>query len=141
MDNYGNKEIYKLWMKAWNEDISILNKITDIDCIVHQERFDGKPSDKLKGVKSLETIILESSNFFRDIEMTLEVGPIVEDDYISARWIFSGIYKGGMDSAKVRSGKSISFSGIDILRIKEGKIKEYWVSSDGIYLMKQLEMF
>ncbi len=29
-------------------------------------------------------------------------------------------------------------NGIDILRIADDKIVEYWVSSDGMYLMQQL---
>jgi predicted ester cyclase len=141
MSDYDNKQIYALWIKAWNEDITILSQITDPDCEVHQARVDGKPSEKLKGLESLETIISEGSSFFRDIKMTLEVGPIVEGDYISARWNFFGIYQGGMKGAKTKVGEKISFSGIDIFRIKEGKIREYWVSSDGVHLMKQLGIF
>lgn len=32
----------------------------------------------------------------------------------------------------------ITFRGIDIWRIEDGKIVEYWVSSDGLHLMAQL---
>jgi predicted ester cyclase len=30
------------------------------------------------------------------------------------------------------------FSGMDIMRIENGRVAEYWVSSDGLYLMAQL---
>jgi predicted ester cyclase len=138
MLQYDEKQIYEFWLKAWNEDPAILHQITSPDCIVHQQRMDGKRSDDLKGVEALKRIITEGSAFFSHIQMTIEVGPIVEKDYISARWKFSGSYKGGMPGAKADVGKEISFMGIDIFLLKEGKIKEYWVSSDGIYLMKQL---
>lgn len=73
--------------------------------------------------------------------MEIEVGPIVDSPYISARWKFTGAYKGNMPDAKAETGKIMGFSGMDILQIKDGKIKSYWVSSDGIHLMEQLGIF
>lgn len=140
MNHDGKKQLYELWIQAWNEDISILDQITDPGCRVHQARFDGKSSDTLKGVESLGQIISEGSKYFSDIEMSLEVGPIIEGDYLSARWNFRGSYQGGMQEAQIKVGQTISFGGIDIFRIDDGKIKEYWVSSDGVYLMQQLGM-
>lgn len=73
--------------------------------------------------------------------MTIEVGPIVDKSYVSARWKFIGSYKGGMQSAKAEIGEKMSFNGMDILFVKDGLIKNYWVSSDGVHLMEQLGMF
>ena len=32
----------------------------------------------------------------------------------------------------------MSFGGIDIMRIEDGRLAEYWVTSDGLALMAQL---
>lgn len=72
--------------------------------------------------------------------MTLVVTPIEENNYVSARWNFKGRYNGEMQGARAKKGTSISFEGTDIFFIKDGKIKDYWVSSDVMDFMNQLEM-
>ncbi|MFD2925273.1 ester cyclase [Halobacillus naozhouensis] len=135
------KQIYNLWVKAWNDDVSVLDNITDPHCLVHQVRTDGRTSDERKGAHALKGIITDGCAFFNNVKMTIEVGPIVDRPYVSARWKFTGVYNGGMPGAKAEMGKKISFNGTDIFLVQEGKIKDYWVSSDGIYLMEQLGVF
>lgn len=135
------KTLYQKWIDAWNRDISILNQITDEDCIVHQARTDGKDSSLLKGVTALSNIITSGKYFFEDTTMALVVPPIEENNFVCARWNFTGHYNGKMVGAKAKNGKVVSFDGTDIFRIDKGKIIEYWVSSDGIDFMNQLEMF
>nr|WP_246516696.1 ester cyclase [Salicibibacter cibarius] len=79
--------------------------------------------------------------FFDDGKMEIEIGSIVDSPYISARWEFIGAYTGGMPDAKAEVGEIMSFNGMDILEIENGKIKSYWVSSNGVYLMEQLVAF
>lgn len=141
MNNQDEGTIYNLWVKAWNEDISVLDDITDPDCKVHQQRTDGKTADKIRGPQALKRIIDDGCLFFDDVLMEVEVGPIVNPPYISARWKFSGTYKGGMPDAKAEASEKMSFNGTDIFRLKYGRITDYWVTSDGIHLMKQLGMF
>lgn len=93
MTVYDGKQIYELWVKAWNEDISVLNEITSSDCTVHQARTDGKISDEIKGSEALKGIITDGCAFFDDVKMTIEVGPIVNKSYVSARWEFTGSYR------------------------------------------------
>ncbi len=78
--------------------------------------------------------------FFTDVKMSIEVGPIEEDDHVSARWKFTGTYNGKLSGAKAEAGKVISFYGMDIFLLEEGKIKDYWVCSDGVHFMQQLGM-
>lgn len=108
--------------------------------MVHQARTDGKDSRSQTGPEALKEIISSGTYFFDDYKMALVVEPIAEGSYISARWNFTGKYNGKMDGAKADKGKEISFDGTDIFYIENGKVKDYWVSSDGIDFMKQLEM-
>jgi predicted ester cyclase len=59
---------------------------------------------------------------------------------IAGRWLASGTYKGGFPGAKAEPGTAIRFAGADFLRVENGKVAEYWLSSDQLNLMKQLGM-
>ena len=135
------EQIYKLWVKAWNEDRSILDDITSPHCTVHQARTDGKSPGERKGAEALKGIISDGCSFFYDVNMTIEIGPIIDEPYVSARWKFTGSYNGGMQGAKAEAGKRMSFHGMDIFLVEDGKIRDYWVSSDGVHLMEQLGVF
>lgn len=135
------KKIYEKWMKAWNEDISVIDSITSKDCVVHQARSDGKSSLEKRGADALKSIVLDGLALFERANMAIEVGPIEEGNYISARWKFSGEYKGGLPGAKTKSGTEMSFHGTDIMSIIDGEIVEYWVSSDTMNLMEQMGVF
>ena len=135
-----NKDLYYKWLEAWNTDISLINEIAHNECIVHQARTDDKDSKRYIGPEALKEIVSSGTYFFDDYKMSLVVDPIEEGGYVSARWNFTGKYNGKMDGANVNKGKEISFDGTDIFYIENGKVKDYWVSSDGVDFMKQLEM-
>ena len=75
---------------------------------------------------------------FSDITFEAEVGPIIVDNLISARWKSHAIYHGGIPGAKAATGTALVYHGMDIMRIEHGKIAEYWVSADVYHLMAQL---
>jgi hypothetical protein len=56
---------------------------------------------------------------FDEISFSLEVGPIVEGDFVSARWTGSGETSDG----------PMSFAGNDILRVDGDWFTEYWVGT------------
>ncbi|MCP9489224.1 MAG: ester cyclase [Solirubrobacteraceae bacterium MAG38_C4-C5] len=56
---------------------------------------------------------------FTELFFELAVGPIVEGDLVSARWIGCGRTSEG----------PMSFFGNDILRVRDGRFAEYWVAS------------
>ena len=55
---------------------------------------------------------------------------IGEGDLVSFCWVAKGNHK---------SGKSIEFKGIDVVRIADGKIAEIWVSYDLVGIQNQLK--
>jgi predicted ester cyclase len=76
---------------------------------------------------------------FSNVRVTVEVGTVIDEDKVVNRWVFCGTYQGDIPgAAPIAHGKQIVFRGIDILRVEDGKIVEYWVSSDGLHLMQQL---
>ncbi|HLR61915.1 MAG TPA: ester cyclase [Lentibacillus sp.] len=73
--------------------------------------------------------------------MTVEVGPISDGTYVSARWRLTGVYNGEIPGNRAESGKKMFFHGMDIFLVENRKIQDYWVGSDGTDLMEQLGMF
>ena len=47
---------------------------------------------------------------------------------------------GRIPDATAPAGMAVEFGGIDMKRVEQGKIAEYWVISDGAHLMAQLGM-
>lgn len=52
----------------------------------------------------------------------------------------SGSYAGGMPGATAAVGTSVAFAGTDILRIKDGRITDYWLNSDVHVMAAQLRL-
>lgn len=134
------KEIYALWVEAWNTDSRLVEEIAHPNCLVHQVRTDEESATDLKGSYALKDILVKAKVLFDRVTMTVDVGPITQGGYLSARWTFSGNYLGGLPGSQAKAGKPIAFSGQDMMYMQEGKITDYWVSSDGVHLLEQLEV-
>jgi predicted ester cyclase len=65
-----------------------------------------------------------------DVTITVDVGPIVDGDLVSARWTMRATYAGGLAEATAPVGTEIAFSGHDILRVSGDRFVEYWTCTD-----------
>jgi predicted ester cyclase len=62
---------------------------------------------------------------------------IAEGDNVAARFTAHGIHKGDFMGLPI-TGKPITMTGIEIFRIKDGKIVELWGEANLLGLMEQL---
>ena len=62
---------------------------------------------------------------------------IAEGDMVSIRWKAKGVQKGEMFGAPP-SGKEITFEGVDVYRIANGKIVDAFVVFDQLDILKQI---
>jgi len=62
---------------------------------------------------------------------------VAEDDVVAWHWIFRATHQGEIMGIPP-TGKQITFGGINIFRLKDGKIVEDWVYRDTMGLMRQL---
>ena len=62
---------------------------------------------------------------------------VAEDDLVVWHWTFRATHKGELMGIPA-TGKQISFGGINIFRLKDGKVLEDWVYRDTTGLMRQL---
>jgi predicted ester cyclase len=132
------QELYGARMELWNGNHELADEIIAADCIVHQAPSDPDNPLHLKGPEGILQMIQMGHAPFSELQFRVEVGPLVDGYMLAARWTSDGRYKGDFPGAAVSPGTPINFGGIDIMRIENGKIAEYWVSSDGVYLMAQL---
>ena len=65
---------------------------------------------------------------------------IDEDNKVAARFTAHGIHKGSFMGLPP-TGKPITMTGIEIFRIKDGKIIELWGEANLLGLMQQLGVF
>jgi predicted ester cyclase len=136
-----HQQMYERWLAMWNGEVELAHKLASSSCRIHRAPFGIEDPTTLVGPEGLMEMVNQGRSFFDDIQVELEVGPIAEADLLAARWNFKGLYKGGMPGASAPEGTPVIFAGIDFWRIDEdGMIDEYWVSSDGAYLMAQLGM-
>jgi steroid delta-isomerase-like uncharacterized protein len=83
---------------------------------------------------------LQFVDTFRDAFPDLEYAPedvIGSGDKVAVRWIAHGTHMGEFQGLPP-TGKRIAVTGIDIFRVAEGKIREAWVSSDLLGLLRQI---
>lgn len=124
--------MYQRWIDMWNGEIDLADELMSPDCPIHQ------PPNTFRGADGLRQMVGMGRAPFEDPVFAIEVDPIVEGNRLAARWTMTGRYRGGIPGATASPGTEITFSGIDIWRVEDGRIVEYWVSSDGLHFMAQL---
>jgi predicted ester cyclase len=116
----------------WNGNLDLADELKSPDCLIHQ------PPNDFRVAAGLLQMVKMGRAPFEDPLFSIEVEPIVEGNRLAARWTMTGRYLGGLSGTTAVPGTEITFGGIDIWRVEDGKIVEYWVSSDGLHMMAQL---
>ena len=62
---------------------------------------------------------------------------VAEEDKVVVRWTASGTHQGSLMGIPP-TGKEVAVTGVDIFRVKEGKLAELWLNWDQLGLMQQL---
>jgi predicted ester cyclase len=132
------RHLYDRWAELWRGDFGHAEEILDPTFVVHQARPDGTDSEATTGAARLLPEIEQTRAAFGDITITVDVGPIVDGDLVSARWTMRATYAGGLPGATAPIGTKIAFSGHDILRASDGKFVEYWTCTDILDGLTQL---
>ena len=127
-----NKQIVRRYQEIYNS-----NQLDDLLEVVSEDLLTprimaGVPSG-LEGAKAAHRIMLEGCP---DYHTTIE-DLFAEGDKVAARITITGTHTGVLMGVPPM-GKFISFTGIYIARIANGKIVEHWGEEDGISLLTQL---
>ena len=131
-----NKVIARRFRRdLWNTgELALADQIVDHEC-----RFHGRipfDTDFTTGPEAVKQLVRFYHMTFSDIEMTLEQ-VVAEGEWVSVRWRARGRHTGNLFGV-APTGREVTTSGIDMLRIVDGRIVEGWVSFDVLSMMEQI---
>jgi steroid delta-isomerase-like uncharacterized protein len=92
----------------------------------------GVPSDREGGKMFLGAFL----NAFPDCQVTVD-DMIAEGDRVVTKKTFTGTHTAELNGIPP-TGKRVSIQYVDILRLRDGKIIEHWLSMDQLNFMQQL---
>jgi len=128
------------WLQLWNGDYAQATAIIAPDFQLHAAMMHGGDSGNVNSPQALVSWIASTRTAVADLTFSIQVGPIRDAGSIAVRWRAQGTYSGGMPGAQAPIGTLIDFTGTDILRTEDGRITEYWVNSDTLLLLTQLQV-
>jgi len=114
-----------------NGRIELFDEICSPDFVKHT-----MPPGNSYGIEGSKQSILMLRRAFPDIKYTIE-DMFGEEDKLVARWTAKGTHKGDFMGIPP-TGKQVYFTGIEIIRHKDGVAVEEWEELDRAGLMQQL---
>lgn len=106
--------MFRRWIDdLWNGDTGLVHKLIADDFVGHWPEFD------VHGPDDLVARVLQAHEMVAGMRVRIELGPIVDGDLVSGRWVGEG----------TMNGKLCRLFGNDILRVRDGRFVEYWVAS------------
>ena len=123
-----NKALVRGFIEAYNK-----RKLDLIDDFVSQNYIDHEKNIGREGLKQL---IAMGINAFPDWYETVE-DLIAEGDKVWVLLTYTGTHKGEFMGLNP-TGKKITSKAVDIYRIVDGKLAEYWNVTDNLNIFKQV---
>ena len=127
-----NKAVVRRIYEAFSQNnLDVLDDLIASDFTDHNPNPGQGPG--LEGLKqfisSMHTVLYGLQNDVEDM--------VAEGDKVVARLRISGTHQGEFLGI-APTGKQVTFTGIDILRIAEGKVVEHWGNVDELGMLQQL---
>ena len=131
-----SKTLAHEWFEeVWNKSqINAIDRLLADDAVAHG-LFD-EHGQELRGPAGFKPFFLQFTKAFPDIHVEV-ADTISEGDKIAARCVVTGTHKGDMLGVSA-SNRPIEFTGIAIIRVKDGRIVEAWNNFDFQALSKQI---
>lgn len=114
--------------EVWNAgDLALIDELFAPDFMVHSEHWG--PEGERQWVANARTA-------FPDIRFTIEA-QVAEGDLVVTRWSWRGTHHGTFMEFPA-TGRAVSFSGITIYRIADGKLVQDWTEFNWLDAHRQL---
>lgn len=117
-------------------DLSKLGDIIDSNVIEHSSMMPNGTDTGLEKVSKKQMASLKAA--FPDLKIEM-LHFCADSEFIYSHFRMTGTNTGSM-MGMAPTGKKIDFTGIDMVRIKNGKAVEHWDYSDNTTFMKQMGM-
>ena len=102
--------LYRRWIDELWTGQQVAAELVSDDFVGHW------PNRDVHGPAELQSMVDETRAMFRELEFYVDVDPFANGDMLAARWIGTGARERG----------PVLFAGNDILRVRDGRIVEYW---------------
>jgi steroid delta-isomerase-like uncharacterized protein len=133
-----NKAIRRRYYdETWGtKDIEVFRQRISSDVVDHLEAGGGRVPGGGPGIEGAVQRHAAMYRAFPDATFTIE-DMVAEDDKVSTRFTIRGTHLGEIFGIPP-TGKKIEYTGIDIVRMVDGKTMEHWVFVDRLRMMQQL---
>jgi predicted ester cyclase len=129
-----NKAIGRRWgEEVWGKaDVSVADQLAHPDITVAYPLL----PETVHGIEAFKQVLAMVKGSLPDLHGSVDE-LIAEGDKVVIRWTMAGTQQGAFGSIPP-TGKSVSWTGISICRIVDGKVIEDRGEEDGLGLMQQL---
>ncbi|HWQ33644.1 MAG TPA: ester cyclase [Blastocatellia bacterium] len=114
--------------------LEIADKICDSQTLIHTH--DPVTPDFGRGAQALRQIVSMYRTAFPDSQCTIDE-TVIQGDVIAARWTARGTNTGSLGN-NAPTGRKVMVTGVDLLKISNGKIVECHVIWDAAGMLQQL---
>jgi steroid delta-isomerase-like uncharacterized protein len=130
-ETFAHRWFEEVWNKRRTEAI---DEMFDCEAIAHG--LTDASGNELHGPEGFKPFFNDFCNAFSDLQVTVE-DTVAEGDKLAARCTVKGTHTGeGIGLAA--TNQPVTFTGMCILRIKDGKIVEAWNNFDFMTMFQQL---
>ena len=127
-----NKAIVRRWVEAFNEgNLDAVDELLTDTYIRHDPN-----SPEVRGPEEEKQLIVMYRSAFPDLRFTVE-DMVAEDNRVATRLGISATHKGELLGIPPTENR-LSFTAMEIYRLKDGKIEEQWVNVDTLGMMQQI---
>ena len=135
MSTEANKAlIRRFYEQVWNRgNLDAADEIFAADYVRH----DLRPGTAPPGPEGQKAIARMLRGAFPDAHMTLDL-ILAEGDLVAGRWTMQGTHTGPW-GGNPPTGKRVRFSGVNIFRVRDGRVVEIWNHRDDLGMQQQLD--
>ena len=131
-------EVTRAWFeRVWNQgDESAIDELFAPDGIAHGLTVQG--DEPIKGPEAFKSFARAFKAAFPDLKIVI-TRSLVDGDYCAVHCDVAGTHTGdGLGTSA--TGRPVRFSGMSMVRVKNGRIEEGWNSYDFLSLYQQLNL-
>ena len=128
MSEQENKSVVlRFYEEVWNEgNVDVAREVFAEDYLRH----DLRPGEAPPGPEGQKRIAADFRAAFPDLRSTVDL-IVAEGDLVAARWTATGTNTGRWGGVEP-TGKTATFSGVNIFRFAEGRVAEIWNHRDDL---------
>ncbi len=128
-----NKRIAERFAQVWgNGSLDIIDELANPNLTVHYPIFPRV----IRGGGAFKQLMTMFRAAFPDAALNIDE-EIAEDDKVVIRWTFSGTHQGSLLQIPP-TGKKVSWTGVTIYKIKDGKVIEEKGEEDFLGFLRQI---